>query len=67
MKIAHKDDYNIMQKRCEGASSSVAGASIRIMTSHFVAHFLQLSPLTMTNEFDNTWHTDHDHKMGYFM
>ena len=26
MKIAHKDDYNAMQKRCEGASCSVAGA-----------------------------------------
>ena len=37
MKIAHKDDYNAMQKRCEGASSRVAGASIRIMTVHFVA------------------------------
>ena len=37
LKIAHKDDYNAMLKRCEGASSSVASASIRIMTSLFVA------------------------------
>ena len=37
MKIAHKDDQNAMQKRCEGASNSVAGALMRIMTSHFVA------------------------------
>ena len=36
--IAHKDDYNAVQKRCqEPCSSSVAGASITIMTSHFVA------------------------------
>ena len=37
MKIAHKDDYNAMQKGCEGASGSVAGALRRIMMSHFVA------------------------------
>ena len=37
MKIAHKEDYNTMQKRCEGASSNVAEALIRIMTAHFVA------------------------------
>ena len=37
MKIAHKDDWNAMQKRCEGASSNIAGALMRIMTSHFVA------------------------------
>ena len=37
MKIAHKDDYNATQKRCEGASNSMAGALMRIMTSHFVA------------------------------
>ena len=41
MKIAHKDDYNAVQKRCEGASSSVAGSSIRIMMSHFVALLVQ--------------------------
>ena len=33
LKIAHKDDYNAVLKRCEEASSS----AIRIMTSHFVA------------------------------
>ena len=37
LKIAHKNDYNAMLKRCKGASSSVAGASISFMTSHFVA------------------------------
>ena len=37
LKTAHKDDYNAMLKRCEGASSSVVGASMRIMMSHFVA------------------------------
>ena len=37
VKIALKDDYNTVQKRYKEASSSVAGASIRIMTSHFVA------------------------------
>ena len=40
LKIAHKNDYNAMQKRCEGASSNVAGASIRIMMSHFVALYM---------------------------
>ena len=38
VKIARKDGYNAMLKRCEGARSNVAGASVRIMTSHFVAH-----------------------------
>ena len=37
MIIAHKDDYNAIQKSCEGASSSVAGILIGLMTSHFVA------------------------------
>ena len=37
LKIAHKDDNNAMLRRCEGANDSVACASIRIMTSHFVA------------------------------
>ena len=36
LKIAHKDDYNDLQKRYQGARNSVAGASVRIMTSHFV-------------------------------
>ena len=40
-KIAHKDNYNAMLKRCEGASGSVAEASIRVMTSHFVALLVQ--------------------------
>ena len=37
LKIAHEDDYKAVLERSEGASSSVAHASIRIMTSHFVA------------------------------
>ena len=37
MKIAHKDGCNALLKRCEGASSSMADASMRIMTSHFAA------------------------------
>ena len=37
MKIAHKEDCNALLKSIEGANSSVTGASIRIMTSHFVA------------------------------
>ena len=37
MKIVHKDDYNAMLERCEAANTSVTGASIRLMTSHFVA------------------------------
>ena len=37
LKIADKDDYNAMLQRYEEVSSSVAGASIRILTSHFVA------------------------------
>ena len=37
LKIAHKDNYNSMLKRCKGASSNVAGVSTRIMMSHFAA------------------------------
>ena len=37
MKIANKEDYKAMPNRCEGASSSVTGALIRIMTPHFEA------------------------------
>ena len=37
MKTAHKDHYNAIQERYEGASSNVTGASVRIMPSHFVA------------------------------
>ena len=39
LKIAHKDDYNAMLERCEGVHSSVTGASIRNMTSQFIALF----------------------------
>ena len=35
MKIAHKDDHNVILKMCEGASSSITGASVRIMTSAY--------------------------------
>ena len=41
LEITHKEDYNAMEKMCEGASSSVAGALLRIITSHFVALWLQ--------------------------
>ena len=43
MKITHKDDYDANQKRCEGASSNVARALIRTMTSHFVAQLCGLA------------------------
>ena len=41
LKIAHTDDYNAMQKKCQWATGSVAGALISIMTSHFVALYRQ--------------------------
>ena len=47
IKVAYKDDYNAMQKRREGARSSVAGASIKIMTSHFAALLSDIAKVPM--------------------
>ena len=49
LKIAYKDDYNAMLKRCEGAGSSVSSALIRIMTSHFVAPLVNVQNLVFVN------------------
>ena len=57
LKIAPKDDCNAMLKRCEGAISNVAGASMRIMMSHFVALLVPLVRSMWYNEKCKVWHT----------